>query len=124
MPHWKIEGKPHITLKEYEDYLLEMAEDNKYRSEHSPGTTRYDIEERIFYRASYLAYNRMYKTLKYEVNNDVTLREVMEECESHFGKDGCEKCPMHRPTVDCLVFDVPVRWKPDEIQRCMKEAKK
>lgn len=123
MPHWKIEGKPHITLKEYEDFLLEMAEDNKYKSEHCPGTTRSDIEERIFYRASYLAFDKMYKTLKYEVINDVTLKEVKEMCLFHFRREGCEKCPMHATAVDCLVFNVPTRWGIDVIQKRMKEVR-
>ena len=59
------------------------------------------------------------------MEHEVTLKEVKEMCQSHFGKDGCEKCPMDKPahSFNCIVYGVPARWEPDAIEKRMKEVR-
>ena len=58
-----------------------------------------------------------------KVDHDVTLKEVKEECVFHFEREGCsKKCPMNKPTIDCLAFTIPMRWDVDAIQKHMKGA--
>ena len=69
-----------------------------------------------------LAYREILSKLP-ELEHDVTLKEVKEECVFHFQREGCsEKCPMNKPTIDCLAFTIPMRWDVDAIQKRMKEA--
>ena len=69
-----------------------------------------------------LAYREILSKLP-EMEHEVTLREVKEECVFHFQREGCsEKCPMNKPFVDCLAFTIPMRWNIDEIQKRMTEA--
>ena len=69
-----------------------------------------------------LAYREILSKLP-EMEHDVTLKEVKEECVFHFQREGCsKKCPMNKPAIDCLAFTIPMRWDVDAIQRCMKEA--
>lgn len=59
-----------------------------------------------------------------EMEHEVTLREVEEECQSHLSKGGCKKCPLNKTTraYDCMVFPyLPSRWESDDIQKRMKE---
>ena len=106
-----------MTIEEY--LKSEMDYGGKMRDGTRPN---FDLEEFIYYEGYIDAMSAVLEHLP-KLEHDVTLKEVKEECVFHFQREGCsEKCPMNKPTIDCLAFTIPMRWNVDDIQRRMKEA--
>ena len=64
-----------------------------------------------------------------ELEHEVTVREVVEECLKHESEGGCGDCVLLREPSPlspyyCEVGGMPVGWGIDRIEKCMKEARK
>ena len=104
-----------MTIEEYLKISAEEIENTIPKGDNCDGN--------IYLAGKVDAYREILSKLP-EMEHEVTLKEVKELCQAHFGKGKCGKCPMGKPvgSFNCIIYGVPAGWEPDEIEKRMKEA--
>ena len=86
-----------------------------------------DLEGSSYLEGKRDAYRELIEKLP-EMEHEVTLREVVEECLKHESDEGCGNCvlmrePLHSSPYYCEVGCMPAGWGIDRIEKRMKEAR-
>ena len=105
-----------MTIEEYLKSEIEYSKGMMFEAD--------DIEGKSYFEGKADALDELLRKLP-EMEHEVTLREVKEECDKH---GGCSVCPMaiivNNTPKYCFVGDSFIGdWNIDEIERRMKEAR-
>ena len=108
-----------MTIEEYLKISAEEIENTIPKGDNCDGN--------IYLAGKVDAYREILEKLP-EMEHEVTLREVKEECDKHGGEEGCYGCVLLRepkfPSQNyCAVDCSPNAWDIDDIERRMKEAR-
>ena len=108
-----------MTIEEYLKISAEEIENTIPKGDNCDGN--------IYLAGKVDAYREILEKLP-EMEHEVTLREVVEECLKHESDGGCENCvfmrtPSYSVPCYCWLGIMPKGWDIDDIERRMKEAR-
>lgn len=111
-----------MTIEEYLKSEIEYSKGMMFEAD--------DIEGKSYFEGMADALDELLRKLP-EMEHEVTLREVVEECLKHETDEGCDDCPLLRDPsfwspYYCEVggMGMPAGWGIDRIEKRMKEARK
>ena len=109
-----------MTIEEYLRSEIEYSKGMMFEAD--------DIEGKSYFEGKADALDELLRKLP-EMEHEVTVREVVEECLKHESDGGCGGCVLLREPSSsspyyCEVGGMPAGWGIDRIEKRMKEARK